>query len=628
MDRELTVMLPRIALSAWQLDPSGPLLRKPPRPPAYRGPGYEQSFDFTTVFCDAFWSADGRRVVLIGPPLLNLEQELDFSFVSKPSEAICDYKIHHCISVDRIEVAAPPETDRLLIRTTLGEIELTPQPNLKDLFRGKRVILTKNKNNDLAWIHDWALFHQRNQGCNGVLIYDTGSTRYQWQEIGNALATIQGLDKVAVIDWPFPWGVIDGAKDSKFSQMVILEHARFRLLSEARSVLQGDVDELVLSNDEESVFELVESSAGGYLRYGGRWIEAIKGEVAARTNADNVAPRHRDFYYLRKDGDAGRKAGTKWSCVPEKIRPDAQWTVNWIRLDPSPRDEKLATRVSLRHFKAINTGWRVRPRRDSDKFDPETHRADKELKKALNLAFGDGSNRSTNLDCAAEGPAKSEETPRAATAENRWRVLESVAFRDRSTSFEEKLQIAEDLLKQRPDQPRLWNHFASLQLRYGDIPGAISSLRKAISLDPTFASVHGMLGSLLVRQGKTADAIEAIESAVGLDPKYFVGHQQLSHLYAEQGRAKDALRAARMALDLRPDDAGLHNRIGNLLEQQGSIDEAIASQLRAIELGVSGPGIYRKLATLCARRGNYGEAVSHARRALFAYGAARLRAPG
>jgi len=69
-------MRPVINLSEWRLDPSGPLLRKPPRPPAYRGPGYEQSFDFTTVFCDAFWSADGRRIVLIGPPLLSQRPDL------------------------------------------------------------------------------------------------------------------------------------------------------------------------------------------------------------------------------------------------------------------------------------------------------------------------------------------------------------------------------------------------------------------------------------------------------------------------------------------------------------------------------------------------------------------------
>ena len=618
-------MHPTINLSKWKLDPSGLVLREPPRPPAYRGPDYEQNFDFTTVFCDAFWSADGNRIVLIGPPLLNLEQALDFRFVSKPSNTTCDHKIHHCIAVDRIEVAAPLDTKQLSIETSLGEIELTPRPNLKGLFRGKRVILTKSKNNDLAWIHDWALFHQRRHGCDAVLIYDNGSTRYASQEVGDALATVQGLDQVTVIDWPFPWGVIDGAKDSKFSQMVVLEHARFRLLSDAKSVLQGDVDELVLTEGPETVFELVERSSGGYLRYGGRWVEAIKGKMNGCTNIGDATPRHREFYYVRKDGDRGRKVGTKWTCVPAKIRPDAQWTVNWVALDPSAKDQKLASGISLRHFKAINTGWRVGPRAVSNQLDPELHHADQELKKALHSAFGDVSSGSFAAPRIADVAAEPEVTAKAETEADHWRVLEAVAFRDRSTTFEEKRQIAEDLLRQRPDQPRLWNHFASLQLRCGDIPGSISSLRKAISLDPTFASVHGLLGSLLARQGEFEDAIRAIETAVELDPKYFVGHQQLSHLYARQGRIDNAIGAVRRASSLRPDDPGLHNHIGNLLEQQGAIDEAIASQLKAIELGVSGPGMHWKLAILLARRGKYGEAIKYTQRAVLAYGAVRLR---
>ena len=599
-----------INLSAWRLNPDAAILREPPRPPAYRGPSYEQSFDFTTVFCDAFWSADSRRIVLIGPPLLNLEHELDFSFVSKPSNAVCEYKVHHCISVDRIEVAAPPGTDHLLIRTIFGEFELTPQPNLEDLFRGKRVILTKSKNNDLAWIHDWVLFHQRNHGCNGVLIYDTGSTRYAWQEIDEALSTIDGLDQVVVIDWPFPWGPADGAKDSKFSQMVILEHARFRLLSAAKSVLQGDVDELVLTEGPESVFELVERSAGGYLRYGGRWVEAIKGVGNGEADDGGSIPRHGEFHHVRKDGDAGRKVGTKWSCVPAKIRPDAQWTVNWVALDPSPRDQKLASSISLRHFKAINTGWRVQPRPESDRFDPELHHADQRLRQTLDYALDGRSGSPVSKTRDAHDVVEPADPPsKAETEVDDWRVLEALAFRDRSTSYDEKRQIALELLRQRPDQPRLWNQFASLQQRNGDVPGAISSLRRAIALDPTFALVYTTLGSLLARQGKIEDAIKAIESAVDLDPKNFIGHQQLSQLYAEQGRIDDAIGAARKALDLRPNDPGLHHRIGNLLEQQGVVDEAVESQLAAVALGMAGPGMHRKLAVLFARQYRPGKAM-------------------
>ena len=203
---------------------------------------------------------------------------------------------------------------------------------------------------------------------------------------------------------------------------------------------------------------------------------------------------------------------------------------------------------------------------------------------------------------------------------DRWRELEEIAFRDRSAPLEERRRIAEDLVEERPDDPRLRYRFARLQNQYGDVEGAISSLRRAMELDPTYAVVHRALGSLYAGQGRIEDAVETFELAVELDPMNYIGHQQLSRLYVRQGRLGDAVEAARKALDLRPDDPGLHNRLGNLLEQQGSVDEAIAAQLRATELGIAGPGMYRKLSGLYAHKGDYGKSLECVYRALISYG--------
>ena len=627
-NRRKAPMHPTIELSAWKLDASGPILREPPRPPAYRGPDYEKEFDYTTVFCDAFWSADGTSIVLIGPPLMNLKRDLGLHFESGTAGTPCNHAIDHCISVDRVEVEASADTDLLLVKSNLGEFELAPQPNLADLFRGKRVIVTKNKDNELAWIHDWALFHQKRHGCDAVLIYDTGSTRYGPQEIGEALSSIQGLDEIAVIDWPFPWGVAEGAKDSKFSQMVILEHARFRLLSGARSVLQGDVDELVLTKDGESVFQLAEGSAAGYLRYSGLWVDVIDGNGPGSAGEDVAERRHRDYCHVQTGAD--RKVGTKWTCVPARIRPDAQWTVNWIGLDHSDdnsKDKELTSRISLRHFKAINTGWRIGRRPESDVLDQGSHRLDRELKKALDSVF-DGIPRTPIITASgANGPSADSGSATAVKSRGPQHQLEETAFRDRATPIEERRRIAQDLIDKNPNDPRLLKHFASLQVRYGDIDGAISSLRKAIELEPGFAFIHWSLGSLLARQGRIEEAITAIEAAVEMDPNHFAGHQRLSGLYAKQGRIDDAIRAARSTLSLRPNDPGLHNQLGNLLESQGAIDSAIESHRRAIELGLAGPGMHRKLAVLYARRGKYGEAIKCTRRAFIAYGARAMGLP-
>ena len=617
-------MHPSIDLSSWRLDPDGAILREPPRPPAYRGPDYEQYFDFTTVFCDAFWSADGDRIILIGPPLRNLEQELGVRFVSKPANVPCEHVVHHRDRVDRIEVAAPPGTERLAIGNSLGEIELAPQPSLEGLFRGKRVILTKNKNNDLAWIHDWALFHRRRHGCDAVLIYDNGSTRYERQDIADVLGGIDGLDQVAVIDWPFPWGVEDFFGDSMFSQSVALEHARQRCLSGAKSVLQGDVDELVLTKVGESVFELAESSESGYLRYGGLWVETVKGNGIEDSTSSVEPLRHRNFHHVLEGKN--HRMGPKWTCVPAKAGRETLWSLHrviWDDFRQGAEDEDLSARISLRHFKAINTGWKV-GRATPETLDPKTHRVDHELKAALDAVFASCSADLMTIKPNLVDRTGTVGTPSSKSPTDRRQQLEALAYGNKSMPAGEREKIAEQLVRESPDDPGLWLLLGMLQKRHGNIDDAASSLREAIKLDSSFAPVHGMLGGIYARQGMIQDAILATDRAIELDPRYDIGYRRLSQLYAQQGRIDEAIEATRKVLEINPRDPNMQNHIGNLLERQGALDEAIAAQLEAVDLGMDNAGICRRLAALLARRGDYGEAIKYANRALMHYGARHI----
>lgn len=233
--------------------------------------------------------------------------------------------------------------------------------------------MTKSRNNELLWIRDWSYFLAKAHGCNAILLYDNASTNASPQEIQPIVAAVPGIEAALVVSWPFKFGPQGGPEriwDSDYCQYGMLEHARLRFLRAAQAVIQGDIDEFVLTEGGVSIFDLAAEAGTGYLRYGGRWVD----------NATDVAPdpalrRHKDYRYYNVKFD-GRPVREKWTVVPGKISPEAQWCVHDV-LDVEP-DSAISARASLRHFQAINTNW-VSTRWREATVEPGRHEVDAEL---------------------------------------------------------------------------------------------------------------------------------------------------------------------------------------------------------------------------------------------------------
>jgi hypothetical protein len=342
----------KIQLSSLELDPSSPFRRAMPRPAHLRQSTYEDEFDFRTIFYDCFASADGTWRIFLGPPLLNLEP------IVLPTVP----NTFRCRSSSDVLLKDNVWTSQLWLRTgknqadlspgTFRQSELTIQPNHFDLFRDRRVLLTLSKDNDLQWIRDWVLFFARKHGADAVLFYDNASTKYEISTIQETISSIHGIQATAVVHWPFKYGPQGWSGspalpwDSNFSQYGVLEHARHRFLSLAEAVVNADVDELVITRDGTSVFDLVNKSCTGYLQYGGHWIEG------AKDSSDANGYRHSDFVY--RFAVPTEITSKKWAIAPRWCPPYSFWRVHEVSgMQPDMSSEA----VSHRHFRAINTGW-------------------------------------------------------------------------------------------------------------------------------------------------------------------------------------------------------------------------------------------------------------------------------
>src|SRR3569833_738891 len=197
-----------------------PLRRSSPRAPEDRQDGYDAAFDDRTVAFDLALTSAGMWMV--APPLRNLRSSLEVAV----DGVQVSLRFRELDRHERVEI--PRRGD---VRVTLGGFEatLSEPTDWSQIFAGLRTLQTLSKNNDLAWIHDWASFYARWHGTEAVLLYDNGSTSYSGEEVLETLRSVSGIRAAVVVNWPFPYGPgggPSGSWDSDFCQHGTLEHGR------------------------------------------------------------------------------------------------------------------------------------------------------------------------------------------------------------------------------------------------------------------------------------------------------------------------------------------------------------------------------------------------------------------
>jgi hypothetical protein len=359
--------------------------REPTRPVEFRPENFQRQFDSTTLFYDAVDVGD-QQVVLFAPPFFNLTEALSKTCFFQGSERR-EPEIRHFDRHAQIWLKASPDGG---IRATgpLGDVALAVSPNRLDMFRDRRVVFTMSKDNPIEWIVDWVKFNRDVHGADAVLIYDNASTAYNSAALSAALRAVPGIEASVVVEWPFKYGPQGGRSrhhwDSDFCQLGAWEHARWCFLRQARSAMNCDIDELVLSKSGQSVFEAAEQSRFGFVRYRGRWIIGV--DDGKQSETSERLPRHRDFKVLmppnyqfswRRGRRDGNVCAPKWTVVPAKCPRRAQWLVHaissWL-----PSYLPCSRNFSFGHFREIGSNWKYQ-RTSRVPFDPSIHRSNELL---------------------------------------------------------------------------------------------------------------------------------------------------------------------------------------------------------------------------------------------------------
>lgn len=356
--------------------------REPARPPHLRidycgGMKFDDNFDWHNMYYDAV-QLNENQIALIGPPLYGVKEWMasNAGFADRNGNFL-PYQFFDLDRVSYTIVQTKAIDPDLVMLSSKGDPVHIPINHNDGYFNGHKVMVTLQKNNPIGWIEQWMDYHYRNHGIDGFLIYDNGSTDYTIGELDHRLS--RSYLKVKVVPWPYPYGPqgSDHAPwDSDYGQYVMLEHAKYRYLSNAALVLNNDVDELIVTMGPtlDQMQAQLEEGPHYCLAYQGRWIEPY--DVPNKRSAHEVAMETRKFPdYCCTDSNNKIGIGHKWMLVPGP-NMQYQWLVHRIA---GPYG--VSKDLFYGHYLAMNTNWSWQ--RDVFKGNPDDLKPDPWLHTSL-----------------------------------------------------------------------------------------------------------------------------------------------------------------------------------------------------------------------------------------------------
>jgi hypothetical protein len=365
----------RTCLLHWQgvVPPAGMIpRRKLPLPVGWRteDPVLRDRYDAETLIYGGAWLVEQRLLRLYTPRPLNLLRELKSARYTAHGGSLSAPRIRQFKRYAMLDflVDAPVTEVSVALGEWIGKMPIiASEPSL---FARCNVLYTMSQDNDLDWIEDWVRYHHRAHGANALIISDNHSKSYSLEDLLEAMRGLGFLKAVAVLGVPYRYGpssqICRRASGARYLQSATANFVRDIWLRQARAVLSCDIDELVISESGESVFDRACASRLGVVSFPGYW---------RFCDPAITAPRHVDHLFAR--ADRAKPCPTKYAWSPKG--PLGHWSLMTHCLEALPRQwASGAPDLWFAHCYGITTRWKVGREADVAALTPDS---------AINAAF-------------------------------------------------------------------------------------------------------------------------------------------------------------------------------------------------------------------------------------------------
>jgi tetratricopeptide (TPR) repeat protein len=142
-------------------------------------------------------------------------------------------------------------------------------------------------------------------------------------------------------------------------------------------------------------------------------------------------------------------------------------------------------------------------------------------------------------------------------------------------------------------------------------PKAEAASRKALSINESLAEAHTALGFVTYRYHlKWAEAEEHFKKAITLNPNYATAHQWYGSYLAASGRLNEAVVEAKTAHELEPFSLTIYSDYIRSLYYAGRLDEARKESLKLLETDPSFARAHYELGLVLEEEGKLEEAIN------------------
>jgi tetratricopeptide (TPR) repeat protein len=142
-----------------------------------------------------------------------------------------------------------------------------------------------------------------------------------------------------------------------------------------------------------------------------------------------------------------------------------------------------------------------------------------------------------------------------------------------------------------------------------DWASAEKGYKRALALNPSYATAHHWYAWHLIVMGRNDEGIAELKKAESLDPLSLIISADLADALCIAHRYDESVQQSQKTVEMDPHFAVAHYQLGQALEQKHKHDEAIAEFRRAIELSGGNTTFESNLANAYAVSGRKEEAV-------------------